>query len=535
MTATIAPYRSPHPAGRDGFAQLLHAEWTKFRTVRGWVVGILLAALLMVLLALLTANGSHAGSCINGKCTVNKPTVLTGPGGEAVDDSFYFVHQPLAGNGNITARLTSMTGLYSPNGGAPAGQGPTAGLQPGLQPWTKVGLIVKQNTTQGSAYAAIMLTGSHGVRMQYNYTHDTAGPVDTRSAVSATSPRWLRLTRSGTTFTGYESADGATWTKVGSAQLSELSGTLQAGMFAASPDHSVTKTHLGGGSFTGGPTRVTGVFDHVDLQGGSDAQWSGAHIGAGGPGPGQLLGLGFHQAGDTVTVTGSGDIAPGVGGAAGNSGEGVERTLVGAFAGLIVVIVLATLFITSEYRRGLIRTTLAASPRRGRVLAAKALVIGAVTFVAGLVAAVVAMPLAEHILRANGNAIYPVSILIKARVIVGTAALLAVAAVLTLAVGTLLRRSAGAVTLVVAATVLPYIVATASVLPTVPSQWLLRLTPAAGFAVQQSLVRYPQVSADYTPFNGYYPLPPWAGFAVLCGYAGLAVALAVFALRRRDA
>ena len=55
----------------------------------------------------------------------------------------------------------------------------------------------------------------------------------------------------------------------------------------------------------------------------------------------------------------------------------------GTFAGLIAVIVVATIFITAEYRRGRIRITLAASPRRGRVLAAKAIVIGSVTFVAG--------------------------------------------------------------------------------------------------------------------------------------------------------
>ena len=47
------------------------------------------------------------------------------------------------------------------------------------------------------------------------------------------------------------------------------------------------------------------------------------------------------------------------------------------FAGLIAVVVVAAMFITAEYRRGLIRITLAASPRRGRVLAAKAVVIGA--------------------------------------------------------------------------------------------------------------------------------------------------------------
>ncbi len=45
----------------------------------------------------------------------------------------------------------------------------------------------------------------------------------------------------------------------------------------------------------------------------------------------------------------------------------------------------------------------------------------------------------------------------------------------------------------------------------------------------------PQVSSAYTPFNGYYPLAPWAGFAVLCAWAALAFGLAVVLLRRRDA
>ena len=87
------------------------------------------------------------------------------------------------------------------------------------------------------------------------------------------------------------------------------------------------------------------------------------------------------------------------------------HTLIGAFVGMLVLIVLATLFITGEYRRGLIRTTFTASPRRGQVLAAKALVLGAVTFVAGLAGAVIAVPLGEHLLRSNGNFIYPASTL----------------------------------------------------------------------------------------------------------------------------
>jgi uncharacterized membrane protein len=43
------------------------------------------------------------------------------------------------------------------------------------------------------------------------------------------------------------------------------------------------------------------------------------------------------------------------------------------------------------------------------------------------------------------------------------------------------------------------------------------------------------VTGHYAPSGGYYPLPPWAGLAVLCGYAALALALAVVRLRRRDA
>ncbi len=119
--------------------------------------------------------------------------------------------------------------------------------------------------------------------------------------------------------------------------------------------------------------------------------------------------------------------------------------------------------------------------------------------------------------------------------IAGTAALLAVAAVLALAVGAILRRGAGAVAAVIVAIVVPYILSVASVLPTGVGQWLLRITPAAAFAIQQSVPQYPQVSYDYSPANGYFPLAPWAGFAVLCAWAAVALGLAVMLIRRRDA
>src|SRR4051794_34378405 len=101
----------PHRTGRDGFAQLLRAEWTRFRTVRGWVIGIVVAALVTVLLGLLNAAGNR--SSYEGPNGDVRPSVPVGPDGEAVTDDFYFMHQPLAGDGSITARVTSLTGIIT--------------------------------------------------------------------------------------------------------------------------------------------------------------------------------------------------------------------------------------------------------------------------------------------------------------------------------------------------------------------------------------------------------------------------------------
>ncbi len=542
MTATTARRPAPAPGRPAGFGRVLHAEWTKFRTVRGWVTGIVVAAVLMDLVGLFAA-GSAQIACSNGPgtpvhtgaaCVVPLPT---GPGGEAVQDSFYFVHQPLAASGSITARVTSFTGRYGGGGGPAAGPGRSPGQGPalphqGLQPWAKAGIIIKQSTRAGSAYAAMMVTGGHGVRMQYDYTQDLAGRGGLPSPAA---PQWLRLTRSGDTVTGYDSADGTHWARVGTAHLAGLAGPVQAGLFVASPAASITSQSFGGQSAQQAPSQATAALDDVRLAGGAAGRgWAGQAIDQ------QNLAItgGFHQAGRTFTITGSGNIAPVVnapGGGTGGPTGTVEQHLVGAFAALIAVAVVAALFITAEYRRGLIRTTLAASPRRGQVLAAKALVIGAVSFAAGLAAAVIAVVYGNRLARSEGIYLFHVTWLTELRLVAGTAALLAVAAILALALGTILRRSAAAVTVVIVAIVLPYILGVASVLPAGAADWLLRVTPAAAFAIQQSLPQYPQVTALYTPISGYFPLSPWAGFAVLCGWTALALALAAALLRRRDA
>jgi ABC-type transport system involved in multi-copper enzyme maturation permease subunit len=537
----IAPYRSPASPGRNGFAQALRAEWTKFRTVRGWVIGALVAVLVMAGIGLLASGGggrncqaAHAGpggTSGAGGCGASVAFTL-GPGGEPVTDSFYFVRQPLAGDGSVTVRLTSLTGLLPPvNPGRNTGQVDNV---PGVQPWAKAGLIIKENLTQGSAYAALMVAGGHGVRLQWNYTGDTAGLPD---PVGQANPRWLRLTRSGDLVTGYDSADGAHWSRVGAVTLAGLPSTAQVGLFAASPDYEQVSAHFGGGSSgSGGPTQDTAVFDHLATSGGWTAgPWAGQYVGSA-----EVPGVaGYHQSGGRFTVTGLGDIAPvpaGNGGGPGDPAATVTEYLTGTFAGLIALVVVAAGFMTAEYRRGLIRLTFAATPRRGRVLAAKSVVVAAAGFAAGLIGAAIAVLAGGAVTRARGHYEFPLSGAAEARVIIGTAVLAALASVLALAIGAIVRRSAAAVTVVVIVIVLPYFLALLEALPLGAVDWLLRVTPAAGFALQQPYPAYPQVTGFlYTPSSGYFPLAPLAGLAVLAGWTAAALALAAYLLRGRDA
>ena len=318
MTGTL--YCSKARPSGDEFAQVLRSEWVKFITVRGWVAGLLAAALAIVALGL--------GPSAQGSCGVNGPAsdcVQTlGPAGEPVTDSFYFVHQPLDGNGSITVRVTALTvripdfsgaGLSGGgfSGGGLSGGGGTGGgtrMRSGLVPWAKAGIIIKASARPGSAYAAMMITGSHGVRMQYDYTGDVAAspPPGNAAPASAAGPRWLRLTRSGETITGYDSADGTHWAKVAAVTLADLPSTVQSGMFATSPPY--VQTFGGGLSVDSADSRATGVFDDVSLRGSwPDGAWDGLAIGAqGGPATGSPGS--FADDAGTFTVTGTGDIAP---------------------------------------------------------------------------------------------------------------------------------------------------------------------------------------------------------------------------------
>ena len=515
--APTASYRSTLSPSRAGFAQLVHAELTKFRTVRGWSLGLVGAVVFMVLMSL---SGSHnGGNCVNGVCSAGPSDPTYAPSGIPVVDGFYFVHQTLDGDGSITVRIAAMTDTLTPATLHESAPNPGA-----AETWGKAGIILKASLTPGSAYAAVLATSGHGVRMQYDYTHDIAG---SSAAVTQDDPRWLRLTRSGDVITGYESADGSNWTELGTATLPGLTASVQAGMFAASPEYSQNTQLLGGLESSAYNSTASARMDHVALQGDwPQAAWTGTAFDYGTGGYATDSGDGT-DAGTAYVVTGSGDIAPEA-----DLQDTSQIAESGAFLALIVLTVLATQFVTAEFKHRLLGPTMAASPRRGRVLAAKSLVVGTAAFAVGLVASAIAVPLFDRMWPAG--ALYKVGVLTEARVVLGISLLLAVFAVLAVAVGVIVRRSAVVITTVLVLTVLPYLLAVGSLLPGGAAEWLLRVTPAAGFAIAQTIPVYPQVDNIYQPYGGYYPLAPWAGFAVLCAYAALALGAAWLVLRRRD-
>jgi ABC-type transport system involved in multi-copper enzyme maturation permease subunit len=492
MTTTV---ERPATVGRDGFGQLLHAEWTKLRSVRRWVIGLFVAVGVTVLFSYVGAAGSSTDAN-------QHPELLdpVGPDGDRVQDTLHFVHQPLAGDGSITARVAS---------------------QVDSQEWAKAGVMVRASTEPGSQYAAMLVTPGHGVRLHANY--DTEGEAGS----DGTAPRWLRLTRAGDTVTGYESADGSSWSEVGTVGLDGLPPTVEVGLFVTSPGQAEIERSFSSISVGESPTLGTATFDNVRIepvQSRSPAAWQD-HDTSNGFADAEPV----SEVDGVFTITGSGDMGP-----SRADDDLTQLGLLGVFAGQIAVVALAVLFITAEYKRGMIRTTFAASPRRGRVLAAKAIVIGTVTFVVGLVGGLVSFLVAMPVLRAGGFGppAFEVPTLTDWRVlraIAGVGVYLALIAVLSLGIGAVLRRSAAAIAILVMLLILPFLFQGG--LPLTAAQWLIRSTPIAGMAMLRTTEPDPLAAlTDATSMA-----TPIGGLGVMVAYAGAALGLAYWRLRRQDA
>jgi hypothetical protein len=473
-----------------GFGRLVRAEWTKLRSVRRWIIALLGVAALTLGFSYFAASSSGADANLY-------PDFVVGPEGEPVTDDFHFAHRSLTGDGHMVARVARQADSH-----------PRAGA----------GIMIKDGTRSGSRYAAVMVTPGAGIRLSADYTTD-------ESVGAGGAPTWLRLTRAGDDVTVAASADGVSWQDLGTIRV-DLPVIAEIGLFVNSPPQ--VKIERGAGTTSVGERGTEGraTFDNVTVDGGPPGTLSGEDVG-------RLDGVDKHVAGTTsesggaYTLTGAGAIGPRP-----KDDDIVQLSLVGVLFGLMALIAVGVLFVTSEYRRGMIRTTLAASGGRGRVLAAKAVVLGAVAFAIGLPVNVVAFLVSVPVLKGKGFAppAFPTPSLTDpsvVRALAGSAVFMALIAVFSLGVGTILRRSAGAVAGVVVLIIVPTILAT--VLPLTAARWLMRLTPAGGFAIQRAK---PPTDTLADPFA---LIGPWNGLAVATVYAVVALLAGAWLLRRRDA
>ncbi|WP_328353649.1 ABC transporter permease subunit [Streptomyces sp. NBC_00445] len=184
----------------------------------------------------------------------------------------------------------------------------------------------------------------------------------------------------------------------------------------------------------------------------------------------------------------------------------------------ILAAVTGALLITGEYGSGTIRTTFAANPRRTTVLSAKVTLIAAVAYAVALASCALAYVVGDALLEdgkyAQGEP-WPA--------LFGVAASFAVAALLGLAAGILIRHSAGAVTAVIAVLLLPSLLGP---LFGDAQRWVAGLSPTAAL---QKLTQTSDATAETVGSLG-----PWPSLLLVSAYTGALLLLAAGTLRRRD-
>lgn len=202
--------------------------------------------------------------------------------------------------------------------------------------------------------------------------------------------------------------------------------------------------------------------------------------------------------------------------------DAAAYSLSGYFFAQLAIGVLGVLVITSEYQTGAVRSTLAAVPQRLTVLAAKAVVFAAVATAVGLVSSVAAF-FAGQTIFARKNLDVHLGDPGAVRSVVGAALYLAVIGLLALGLGTLIRRTAGAIAALVGVVfILP------AAAEGLPASWQNAISKYVPTNAGQALI-------GRTKFAPAHLLTPWTGFAVFCGYAAVALIAGAVMLTRRDA
>jgi ABC-2 type transport system permease protein len=200
--------------------------------------------------------------------------------------------------------------------------------------------------------------------------------------------------------------------------------------------------------------------------------------------------------------------------------DATASSVKGLYLAQLLIGVLGVLVVSGEYGTGMIRASLSAAPRRLPVLWAKLAVFAVVTFVVTTVGAFVAF-FAGQALLSGQHAQTTLGASGVLRAVVGTGLYLTGVGLLGVALGWIIRHTAGAI-----ATVFGLLLVLPVLGDALPPNWTQHVGPylpgAAGQAV--TMVR-PEAGA----------LAPWTGFAAFCAYVAVAVVAAAVLLKRRDA
>ncbi|MGB7925676.1 MAG: kelch repeat-containing protein [Pyrinomonadaceae bacterium] len=125
-------------------------------------------------------------------------------------DAFHYVRQPLNGDGEIIARVTSIQNT---------------------DPFAKAGLMIRESLTANSRHVILDVKPGGGLEFMRRLTN--GGATNVVASSTSTAPYWLRLTRTGNTFTAYKSLNGTSWTLMGSTTIA-MSANTQVGLVVTS-------------------------------------------------------------------------------------------------------------------------------------------------------------------------------------------------------------------------------------------------------------------------------------------------------------
>jgi glucuronoarabinoxylan endo-1,4-beta-xylanase len=142
---------------------------------------------------------------------------VAGAGGDiwGTADAFNYAFVPVTNNCTIVARVTSLQSVNA---------------------WSKAGVMIRASLDANAANAFIAVTPSNGVSFQYRSS--TGGNSANNATGGFTAPYWVRLVRSGNTFTGYRSVNGVSWIQQGSPVTITLPSAVYAGLAVTSHDSS---------------------------------------------------------------------------------------------------------------------------------------------------------------------------------------------------------------------------------------------------------------------------------------------------------